>query len=88
MVAVFEPFSETIRSSMPILNENYWEERYRTGDMPWEKGAASPGLVDFLQTHPALPRGTVWQSVSDTRWPRPGSGHARHQAVCVREQMG
>jgi SAM-dependent methyltransferase len=44
---------------MPILNENYWEERYRTGDMPWEKGEASPGLVDFFAAHPELERGTV-----------------------------
>ena len=36
-----------------------WEERYQTGDMPWEKGEASPGLVDFLAAHPELPRGTV-----------------------------
>jgi len=37
----------------------YWEARYQTGDMPWEKGAPSPGLVDFLAAHPDLPRGTV-----------------------------
>src|SRR2546422_7424903 len=36
-----------------------WEQRYQTGDMPWEKGAPSPGLVDFLSAHPELPRGTV-----------------------------
>ena len=36
-----------------------WETRYQTGDMPWEKGAPSPGLVDFLQAHPELPRVTV-----------------------------
>ncbi len=36
-----------------------WEERYRSGDMPWEKGEASPGLVDFLAAHPELARGTV-----------------------------
>jgi len=36
-----------------------WEERYQTGDMPWEKGEASPGLVDFLAAHPELARGTV-----------------------------
>ena len=36
-----------------------WETRYQTGDMPWEKGEASPGLVDFLDAHPELPRGTV-----------------------------
>ncbi len=27
--------------------------------MPWEKGAPSPGLVDFLSANPELPRGTV-----------------------------
>ncbi|MFN0069549.1 MAG: methyltransferase domain-containing protein [Limisphaerales bacterium] len=36
-----------------------WEARYATGDMPWEKGEPSPGLVDFLAAHPDLPRGTV-----------------------------
>ena len=36
-----------------------WEQRYQTGDMPWEKGAPSPGLVDFLAAHPELRRGTV-----------------------------
>ncbi len=36
-----------------------WEARYQTGDMPWEKGEPSPGLVDFLAARPALPRGSV-----------------------------
>jgi SAM-dependent methyltransferase len=36
-----------------------WETRYQTGDMPWEKGEPSPGLVDFLAAHPELPRGTA-----------------------------
>jgi methyl halide transferase len=36
-----------------------WETRYQTGDMPWEKGEASPGLVDFLSAHPQLERGSV-----------------------------
>src|SRR5580692_5733708 len=36
-----------------------WEARYQSGDIPWEKGEASPGLVDFLATHPQLPRGRV-----------------------------
>ena len=35
-----------------------WEERYQTGDMPWEKGAPSPGIVDFLAAND-IPRGTV-----------------------------
>ncbi len=41
------------------MSSEYWEERYRTQDMPWEKGAASPGLVDFLASQPKLARGTV-----------------------------
>jgi SAM-dependent methyltransferase len=36
-----------------------WEARYQTQDMPWEKGEASPGLVDFLANHSNLPRGSV-----------------------------
>jgi len=40
-------------------HQKYWETRYQTDDMPWEKGAPSPGLVDFLAAHPELPRGTV-----------------------------
>jgi cyclopropane fatty-acyl-phospholipid synthase-like methyltransferase len=27
--------------------------------MPWEKGAPSPGLVDFLEAHPGLAHGSV-----------------------------
>lgn len=42
-----------------IMSQNYWENRYQTKDMPWEKGAPSPGLVDFLAAHPNLARGTV-----------------------------
>src|SRR5215831_4323171 len=41
------------------MDQKYWENRYQTADMPWEKGAPSPGLVDFLAAHPELPRGTV-----------------------------
>jgi SAM-dependent methyltransferase len=41
------------------MSETDWEARYRAGDMPWEKGEASPGLVDFLAAHPELVRGTV-----------------------------
>jgi SAM-dependent methyltransferase len=41
------------------MSETNWEERYQTGDMPWEKGEASPGLVDFLAAHPELPRTRV-----------------------------
>ncbi len=41
------------------MSRDYWENRYQTQDMGWEKGAPSPGLVDFLAAHPELPRGTV-----------------------------
>lgn len=41
------------------MSRDYWENRYQTGDMPWEKGAPSPGLVDFLAANPDLKRGTV-----------------------------
>lgn len=40
-------------------NSSDWEARYQSGDMPWEKGAPSPGLVDFLAAHPELAHGTV-----------------------------
>jgi cyclopropane fatty-acyl-phospholipid synthase-like methyltransferase len=41
------------------MSREYWEARYLARDMPWEKGAPSPGLVDFLSAHPDLPKGTV-----------------------------
>jgi SAM-dependent methyltransferase len=41
------------------MNDTDWEKRYQSGDMPWEKGEGSPGLVDFLAAQPELPRGTV-----------------------------
>lgn len=41
------------------MNETDWETRYQTGDMPWEKGAPSPGLVDFLASARDLPRSSV-----------------------------
>jgi SAM-dependent methyltransferase len=31
---------------------NKWEELYQSAETPWEKGEASPGLVDFLAEHP------------------------------------
>jgi len=41
------------------MSETEWETRYLAKDTPWEKGEASPGLIDFLATHAELPRGTV-----------------------------
>ena len=50
------------------LDGHYWEGCYQRGDMRWDKGAPSPGLVDFLAAHPDLPRGTVCS-------PGCGTGH-------------
>lgn len=41
------------------MTQDYWEARYQAHDMPWDKGAPSPGLLDFLSAHPELPRGAV-----------------------------
>jgi SAM-dependent methyltransferase len=41
------------------MSRDYWEQRYQASDMPWEKGAPSPGLVDFLAAHLDLSKGTV-----------------------------
>jgi SAM-dependent methyltransferase len=41
------------------MTSSEWESRYQSGDMPWEKGEASPGLADFIAAHPELKRGTV-----------------------------
>jgi SAM-dependent methyltransferase len=41
------------------MSRDYWEQRYQSKDMPWEKGEPSPGLVDFLAANPVLARGTV-----------------------------
>src|ERR1700692_4891684 len=41
------------------MDQTDWEGHYQTGDMPWEKGEAPPGVVDFLAATPGLERGTV-----------------------------
>jgi cyclopropane fatty-acyl-phospholipid synthase-like methyltransferase len=41
------------------MSRTDWEKRYRTKDMPWEKGAPSPGLVDFLKKHRGQKLGSV-----------------------------
>src|SRR5260370_23989882 len=47
------------RKPSGVMNPTDWENRYQTGDMPWEKGEPSPGLVDFLAAHRDLEKGTV-----------------------------
>ena len=41
------------------MSQEFWEQRYQTNAMPWEKGEPSPGLVEFLAGHPNLPGETV-----------------------------
>jgi SAM-dependent methyltransferase len=53
-----------------------WEGRYRSGDMPWEKGEPSPGLLDFLAAHPELPRSSVLV-------PGCGTGHDVRAWACA-----
>lgn len=44
---------------LETMSEQYWEDRYQNGETRWEKGAPSPGLVDFLASHSSLPGETV-----------------------------
>ena len=41
------------------MSQTNWESLYQASDMRWEKGAPSPGLVDFLAAHRNLPGETV-----------------------------
>jgi SAM-dependent methyltransferase len=50
------------------MSNTDWEARYQSGDMPWEKGAPSPGLVDFL----AMNRNLTGEAVCV---PGCGTGH-------------
>ncbi|HTV76084.1 MAG TPA: methyltransferase domain-containing protein, partial [Candidatus Baltobacteraceae bacterium] len=49
------------------MSRDYWETRYQTGEMSWDKGAPSPGLADFLAAHPELRGGDALVA------PAPGS---------------
>ncbi len=41
------------------MSREDWEARYQSGDTHWDKGAPSPGLVDFLSAHADLPGESV-----------------------------
>ena len=57
-----------------------WEDRYRTGDMPWEKGAPHPALIAFLKSNPVHGRVLV---------PGCGTGHdVRALAATADEVVG
>jgi SAM-dependent methyltransferase len=48
----------------PLNMANEWDERYRTGETPWEKGKAHPALVEFVRLQSVYGRVLV-----------PGCGH-------------
>jgi SAM-dependent methyltransferase len=57
-----------------------WESHYRSGDMPWEKGAAHPALIAFLKSNPVHGRVLV---------PGCGTGHdVRALAATADEVVG
>ena len=57
-----------------------WNERYRVGDTPWEKGRAHPALVRWVEEHKITGRILV---------PGCGSGHdVRALALCGAEVIG
>ena len=57
-----------------------WEVQYQKGETPWDKGAPSPGLVDFLASEPVRERVLV---------PGCGVGHdVRALAAAAAEVVG
>ncbi len=44
------------RAAIGMTPKTDWEGLYQSGETPWEKGEASPGLVDFLSPKGALPQ--------------------------------
>ena len=60
-------------------NDN-WEERYRAGDTPWDKGATAPPLIEYLEQQTLKGRVLV---------PGCGLGHdARYLAQHAQEVIG
>ena len=49
-----------------------WEEKYRKGEIFWDKGAPSPPLKQYLERHPVGGRALV-----------PGCGHGHEVALAV-----
>ena len=37
-----------LHHSFFFMSREYWESRYQSGDMHWDKGALAPVLEDFL----------------------------------------
>ena len=55
-----------------------WESKYQASDTPWDKGAPSPGLVDFLEEQPVSGRVLV---------PGCGLGHDVRALAAVAEEV-
>ena len=49
-----------------------WDQKYRQGDSPWDKGAPSPPLKQYLERHPIRGRALV-----------PGCGRGHEVALAV-----
>jgi SAM-dependent methyltransferase len=49
-----------------------WDEKYRTGEIFWDKGAPSPPMIQYLDRHPVRGRALV-----------PGCGHGHEVALAV-----
>ena len=41
------------------MNSEHWEQKYQSDEAHWDHGTASPGLVEFLEEHRELAKGTV-----------------------------
>jgi SAM-dependent methyltransferase len=49
-----------------------WDEKYRTGEIFWDKGEPSPPMIQYLARHPVRGRALV-----------PGCGHGHEVALAV-----
>ena len=38
------------------MSRDFWQQHYLARNLTWDKGEASPGLVDFLAAHPEIVR--------------------------------
>lgn len=59
---------------MNLLDQDYWDARWKTGETGWDIGYASPALMDFMRN----------QNKSDIRILIPGCGNA-YEAEALRE---
>ena len=53
-----------------------WEEKYRTGEVFWDRGAPSPPLSQYLERHPVQGRALV-----------PGCGHGHEVSLAVQHGL-